>query len=73
MPLLLKCSSPFAASRHPHLRAPPHVCCHVRRTHARPCLSMRHILLWPMCRSHIIYCQYGVLGASQLVRYSPVG
>ena len=44
MPLLLKCSSPFAASRHPHLRAPPHVCCHVRRTHARPCLSMRWAL-----------------------------
>ena len=40
MPLSIKCSSPFAAPRHPHLRAPPHVCCHVCRTHARPCLSM---------------------------------
>ena len=39
MPLLIKCSSPFAAPRHPHLRAPPHVCCHVCRAHARPCLS----------------------------------
>ena len=39
MPLLIKCSSPFAAPRHPHLRAPPHVCCHVCRMHARPCLS----------------------------------
>ena len=39
MPPLIKCSSPFAAPRHPHLRAPPHVCCHVRRAHARPCLS----------------------------------
>ena len=39
MPLLIKCSSPFAAHRHPHLRAPPHVCCHVCRAHARPCLS----------------------------------
>ena len=39
MPLLMKCSSPFAAPRHPHLRAPPHVCCHVCRAHARPCLS----------------------------------
>ena len=40
MPLLIKCSSPFAAPRHPHLRAPPtHVCCHMCRVHARPCLS----------------------------------
>ena len=39
MPLLIKCSSPFVAPRHPHLRAPPHVCCHVCHTHARPCLS----------------------------------
>ena len=39
MPLLIKCSSPFAAPRHPHLRAPPHVCCHVCCAHARPCLS----------------------------------
>ena len=39
MPLLIKCSSPFAAPRHPHLRAPPHVCCHMCRAHARPCLS----------------------------------
>ena len=29
----------FAAPRHPHLRAPPHVCCHVCRANARPCLS----------------------------------
>ena len=36
MLLLIKCSSPFAAPRHPHLRAPPHVCCHA---HAQPCLS----------------------------------
>ena len=34
MPLLIKCSSPFAAHPHPHLRAPPHC-----RAHARPCLS----------------------------------
>ena len=40
MPLLIKCSSPFAAPCHPHLRASPHVCCHVCRAHARPCLSM---------------------------------
>ena len=39
MPLLIKCSSPFAAPRHPHLRAPPHVCCHGCGAHARPCLS----------------------------------
>ena len=39
MPLLIKCSSPFAAPRHPHLRAPPHVCCHVCCAHAQPCLS----------------------------------
>ena len=39
MPLLIKCSSPFTAPHHPHLRAPPHVCCHVCRVHARPCLS----------------------------------
>ena len=39
MPLLIKCSSPCAAPCHPHLRAPPHVCCHVCRAHARPCLS----------------------------------
>ena len=39
MPLLIKFSSPFAAHRHPHLRAPPHVCCHVCRAHARSCLS----------------------------------
>ena len=39
MPLLMKCSSPFAAPRHPHLRAPPHVCCHGCGAHARPCLS----------------------------------
>ena len=39
MPLLIKCSSPFVASRHPHLRAPPHVCCHLCHAHARPCLS----------------------------------
>ena len=39
MPLLIKCSSPFVASRHPHLRAPPHVCCYVCHAHARPCLS----------------------------------
>ena len=39
MPLLITCSSPFAAPRHPHLRAPQHVCCHVCRAHARPCLS----------------------------------
>ena len=38
MPLWIKCSSPFVAPRHPHLRAPPHVCCHVCHTHARPCL-----------------------------------
>ena len=38
MPLLINCSSPFAAPRHPHLRPPPHVCCHVCRAHARPCL-----------------------------------
>ena len=40
MPLLIKCSSPFTAPRHPHLRAPPHVCCHVCRAYARPCLSL---------------------------------
>ena len=39
MPLLIKCSYPFAAPRHSHLRAPPHVCRHVCRAHARPCLS----------------------------------
>ena len=39
MPLLIKCSSPFVAPRHPHLRAPPHICCHVCHVHARPCLS----------------------------------
>ena len=39
MPLLIKCSSPFAAPRHPHLKAPPHLCCHVCGVHARPCLS----------------------------------
>ena len=39
MPLLMKCSSPFAAPRHPHLRPPPHVCCHGCRAHAWPCLS----------------------------------
>ena len=38
MPLLIKCSSPFVAAHHPHLRAPPHVCCHVCHAHARPCL-----------------------------------
>ena len=38
MPLWIKCSSPFVAPRHPHLRAPPHVCCHVCHTHGRPCL-----------------------------------
>ena len=40
MPLLIRCSSPFAAPRHPHTRAPPHVCCYVCRVHAQPCLSM---------------------------------
>ena len=39
MPLLIKCSSPFVAPRHPHLRAPPHICCHVCHAHARPCLN----------------------------------
>ena len=39
MPLLINCPSPFLAPRHPHLRAPPHVCCHMCHTHARPCLS----------------------------------
>ena len=39
MPLLIKGSSPFVAPCHPHLRAPPHVCCHVCHTHARPCLG----------------------------------
>ena len=40
MPLLIKCSYPFAAPRHSYLWAPPHVCSHVCRAHARPCLSM---------------------------------
>ena len=31
MPLLIKGSYPFAAPRHSHLRAPPHICCHVCR------------------------------------------
>ena len=39
MPLLIKCSSPFAAPRHPHLRAPPRICCHVCCVHARLCRS----------------------------------
>ena len=39
MPLLIKCLSEFVAPRHPHLRAPPHVCCHVCHAHARPYLS----------------------------------
>ena len=39
MLLLIKCSSPFVAHCHPRLRAPPHVCCHVCREHAWPCLS----------------------------------
>ena len=39
MLLLIKCSSPFVAPRHPHPRAPPHVCCHVCHAHARRCLS----------------------------------
>ena len=39
MPLLIKCSSPSAAPHHPHLRAPPHLCCHVCCAHARLCLS----------------------------------
>ena len=28
MPLLVKCSSPFTAPRHPHPRSPPHVGAH---------------------------------------------
>ena len=44
MPLLIKCSSPFAAPRHPHLKAPPHICCHGCRAHARPCLSTGWVL-----------------------------
>ena len=39
MLLLIKCSSSFATPHHPHLKAPPHVCCHVCHAHAWPCLS----------------------------------
>ena len=39
MPLLIKCFPPFVAPRHPHLRALPHVYCHVCHAHARPCLG----------------------------------
>ena len=44
MPLLIKGSSPFAAPRHPHLRAPPTVCCHMCCAHAWPCLSTGWVL-----------------------------
>ena len=54
MPLLIKCSSPFAAPRHPHLRGPPHVGARRRVVHhhrfvpalpqLQPCLSVGS---WP--------------------------
>ena len=44
MPLLIKCCSTFVAPRHPHLRAPPHVCRHVCHAHALPCLSTGWVL-----------------------------
>ena len=50
MPLLINCSYPFAAPRHSHLWAPPHVCCHVCRARARPCLSMG----WALNQSSIL-------------------
>ena len=52
MLLLIKCSSPFAAPRHPHLRAPPHVCCHGCRAHAPLCLSTG----WALNRRFDVTC-----------------
>ena len=35
---------PICSPSPSHLRAPPHVCCHVCRAHARPCLSTGWVL-----------------------------